>query len=174
MHEVRKKHLATDFEFNFNPPTGKKNPNPRNDSSIFHSSPVQEQSNPQILQNSQKIKCFSQKILDSILGKFQSKLACFSENFCRKKNWILLDDSKADKKYSELFADSSCQLECRSSTGLVNILIVFELSWNCSYRDFLMSQFRRFFSYQVVSETGKFVLRKFLAKFVIKFRAINF
>ncbi len=36
-------HLATDFEFNFNPPT-EKSPNPRNDSSIFHSSPVQEQS----------------------------------------------------------------------------------------------------------------------------------
>ncbi len=33
------------FEFNFNPSTGKKS-NPRNDSSIFHSSPVQEQSNP--------------------------------------------------------------------------------------------------------------------------------
>jgi hypothetical protein len=43
-----------------------------------------------------KIKCFSRKTLDSILEKFQSKLACFSE-ISAEKNWILLDDSKADK-----------------------------------------------------------------------------
>ncbi len=106
----------------------KKIPNPRNDSSIFHSSPVQEQSNPtKSSKNPQQIKCFSQKTLDSILEKFQSKLACFSEISAEKKldspGWL-----KGWLKYSELFADSTCQLECRSSTGLVNILIAFELS----------------------------------------------
>jgi hypothetical protein len=85
MHGVRKKHLATDFEFNFIPPTGK-NPQPRNDSSIF---PLQF--SPRAIEthkssrNPQKIKCFSQKTLDSILGKIQPKLACFSENSAEKK-----------------------------------------------------------------------------------------
>jgi hypothetical protein len=64
----------------------KKNPNPRNDSSIFHSSPVQEQSKPhKILQKPTANQCFSQKTLESILEKFQSKLACFSEISAGKK-----------------------------------------------------------------------------------------
>jgi hypothetical protein len=62
-----------------------KNPNPRNDSSFIHSSPVQEQSNPQNPQKLTENQCFSQKTLDSILEKFQSKLACFSEISAEKK-----------------------------------------------------------------------------------------
>jgi hypothetical protein len=52
------------------------------------STPVQSKSNrtPQkSSKNPQKIKCFSQKTLDSILEKFQLKLACFSENSAEKK-----------------------------------------------------------------------------------------
>jgi hypothetical protein len=42
----------------------------------------------------------SLKNLNSILEKFQPKLACFFRIFNTKKNlWILLDDSKADKKF---------------------------------------------------------------------------
>jgi hypothetical protein len=63
----------------------KKIPNPQNDSSIFHSSPVQEQSNPQNPPKPTENQCFSQKTLDSILEKFQSKLACFSEISAEKK-----------------------------------------------------------------------------------------
>ncbi len=129
----------------FNPPTGKKIPTHE----MIHrfSTSVQSKSNrtPQNLPKTHsKIKCFSQKALDSILEKFRSKLAWFSEISAEKKtgfSWM----TQRLIKYSELFADSTCQLECRSSTGLVNILIVFELSWNCSYRDFLMSRFRWFF-----------------------------
>jgi hypothetical protein len=46
---------------------------------------------------------------------------------------------------SKLFADSTCQLECHPSSELENILIVFSLSWNCSYRDLVMSQLRWLF-----------------------------
>jgi hypothetical protein len=64
----------------------KKIPNPRNDSSIFHSTSVQEQSNPTKSSTTHsKIKCFSQKTLDSILKKIYSKLACFSEISAEKK-----------------------------------------------------------------------------------------
>jgi hypothetical protein len=41
--------------------------------------------NPQILQNPTANQCFSRKTLGSILEKFQSKLACFSEISAEKK-----------------------------------------------------------------------------------------
>jgi hypothetical protein len=69
----------------FNPPTGKNSQLTK----WFIDFPLE--SSPRAIETHksskipQKIKCFSQKTLDSILAKFQSKLACFSEIFCRKK-----------------------------------------------------------------------------------------
>jgi hypothetical protein len=53
-----------------------------------------------------------------------------------------------------LFADSTCQLECRSSTGLVNILFVFAVELELFLSGFSDVTTSTVFPYQVVSENG--------------------
>jgi hypothetical protein len=75
----------------------KKIPNPRNDSSIFHSSPVQEQSNPQNPPKTHRKSNASPKKPSTRSSKNFNQNLPVSPKFLQKKNWILLDDSKADK-----------------------------------------------------------------------------
>ncbi len=62
-----------------------KNPNPRNDSSIFHSSPVQEQSSPQILQKLTANQMLLPKNPRLDPRKISIKTCLVLRNFCRKK-----------------------------------------------------------------------------------------